>query len=186
MRKVNVKLARLAESDGLTGVPNRRFFDQMFEREWLRAARNGTCMALIMIDIDHFTFYNDNYGHQQGDECLKIVSRTMNNVLLRPGDFLARYGGEEFAVVLLKTDISGAIYIAEELVDSITPLALPHALSPVAPTVTVSMGIAVMSPDEGNHTFGELISMADKALYQAKGEGRNRWCVYQDGGGGYE
>lgn len=183
LRKANSTLSRMAESDGLTGVPNRRFFDETLQREWRRATRSGKTLALLMIDIDHFKLYNDNYGHLAGDQCLKQVSLTMSDVLLRPADFLARYGGEEFAVVLPETDIPGAVHIAAELTDSITALAIPHAFSPVSTLVTVSIGIAAIVPDKDNLKPEILISIADQALYQAKNQGRNRWSVFQSNNG---
>ncbi len=176
LRKANNTLSQMAESDGLTGAPNRRFFDKMLQREWRRAARNTKPLTLLMIDIDHFKLYNDNYGHLEGDKCLKQISQAMNEVLFRPGDFLARYGGEEFAVVLPETDIDGAVHIAEELADSIASLALPHAYSPVSTYVTISIGIAAVIPAK-NKEPENLINLADQALYQAKNQGRNKWCI---------
>lgn len=180
LRKANSALSRIAELDGLTGIANRRSFDQMLQREWQRASRSGEPLALLMIDIDHFKLYNDNYGHLEGDQCLKQVARTMSEVIQRPGDCLARYGGEEFAAILPETDSDGASHVAMEITASIAALARPHAFSPVSAHVTVSIGIASIVPRKELKKPEKLIGMADQALYLAKNQGRNRWCVAGD------
>jgi len=180
LRKANSILSRIAELDGLTGIANRRYFDQLLRREWQRALRNGSSLSLLMIDIDHFKLYNDNYGHLEGDRCLKEIAQTMSSALRRPGDVLARYGGEEFAAILPETDSEGARHIAEAIAASIVKLARPHAFSPVSALVTISTGIAAIIPDKNNNKPNSLIHMADKALYFAKSQGRNRICVGQN------
>ncbi len=134
-----------------------------------------------MIDIDHFKLYNDNYGHLQGDQCLKLISKRMSEALLRPADFLARFGGEEFAAVLPETDTQGAVHIAKKLNDSVQNLAIPHEFSPVSTSVTVSIGVATILPKKDDDTdIDTLINMADQALYHAKSTGRNRYHVFQE------
>lgn len=173
LEKTNNILQDLSSLDGLTGIPNRRYFDDFVDKEWKSAIRERTPLSFIMIDIDHFKAYNDNYGHQAGDECLKQVGRVLKDTSKRPRDLIARYGGEEFVAVLSDTDINGAMMVAERLRLSIKDLNLPHEHSPVAKTVTVSMGVAGGVPAHDS-LFGSFITMADKALYQAKEEGRNQ------------
>jgi len=169
----NAELQRLSCLDGLTGIGNRRRFDEYLEGEWLRAARNGRALSLIMIDIDHFKAYNDNYGHQGGDECLRKVARTLDAGLKRPADVAARYGGEEFAIVMPDTDLEGAASIAEQLRASVDLLGLPHASSKTSDHVTISLGVSSAIPGAGRDA-ASLIKMADAALYEAKESGRNR------------
>lgn len=169
----NRKLRQLSTSDGLTGIPNRRYFDEFLHLEWNRAARDSYWLALIMIDIDYFKIYNDTYGHQLGDNCLKEVAKALHTTLNRPGDFVARYGGEEFAVVMPMTDLEGASIVAEKLRANIEALHIRHSGSQVSDYVTVSLGIAATVPTRESSPDG-LIKAADKALYEAKHQGRNR------------
>ncbi len=178
LRKANKALSLVAESDGLTGIPNRRAFDQVLDQEWRRASRNANHLSLLMIDIDHFKFFNDNYGHLQGDHCLQAISQQMSDALQRPADFLARYGGEEFAAVLPETDSSGATHIAKELRKAVQKLAIAHDFSPVSSIVTVSIGIATTLPGKDDTDVDTFINMADQALYQAKSSGRNRYHTF--------
>ncbi|MDT8860266.1 PAS domain S-box protein [Alkalihalobacillus sp. MEB130] len=171
--KANEMLKKTSNLDGLTGIPNRRYYDETIAREWLDAMRQGKVMSVIMIDIDCFKLYNDTYGHQQGDICLKKVARTLKAILNRPKDFVARYGGEEFSVILPDTDEKGAAYLAEKLRSSIEQLNLPHIHSTVKPMVTISLGISSVIPVLGS-SYKELIESADKALYKAKKNGRNQ------------
>lgn len=170
------ELQRLATCDGLTGVANRRSFDDTLNAEWRRATRESRALSLLMLDVDYFKHYNDTYGHQGGDECLKRVAGAMREVTKRPSDAVARYGGEEFAVVLPATDLSGAYIVAERIRAAVEKLAMPHAKSQVADHVTVSIGVAsVLVSLDG--VQANLVGAADAALYRAKMEGRNRVVV---------
>ena len=169
----NKKLARLSSTDGLTGVANHRYFDQFIQREWKRANREKTSLALIMADIDFFKSFNDTYGHLEGDECLKQVALALNNALKRPVDLLARYGGEEFIAVLPNTDLKGAAALAEEMRSAVEALRIPHKGSSTADHVTVSLGVGAAVPRRDSKP-AELISAVDEALYDAKKSGRNR------------
>ena len=168
-------LERLAAIDGLTSIYNRRKFDETLELEWKRSMRNNLPLSLIMSDVDHFKGYNDNYGHASGDDCLRMVSQGLKDMLQRPADLLARYGGEEFAVILPETDYNGAIYIATTLVTGIGNLNIPYAHSPVAGHVTISIGVATSIPGKNCETPLQLIEAADSMLYAAKGNGRNQF-----------
>ena len=168
-------LESLASLDGLTGIPNRRRFDETLETEWKRALRGGTALAVIMADIDFFKAYNDHYGHGAGDQCLKAVAQALSGALGRPSDILARYGGEEFAAVMPDTGGHGARQLAEHCCASVAALGLPHGFSGAADHVTISAGYAALQPAPGQAPK-ELVEMADKMLYQAKEQGRNRVC----------
>jgi len=168
-------LSRLSLMDGLTCIPNRRAFDETLNREWLRAQRNGKQMSLLMIDIDHFKLYNDTCGHLAGDDCLKLIATTLKKTPLRPGDFVARYGGEEFSCILPETTEDGASRTADRLLQAVRELNIPHASSPTAPHVTISIGIATILPTLDTYPE-ELIALADARLFRAKASGRNRVC----------
>ncbi len=170
------ELQKLSCMDGLTGIANRRHFDTYFSQEWLRALREKIPTSLILADIDFFKYYNDNYGHQAGDECLRIIAQALADVLQRPGDLAARYGGEEFVVILPYTDEKGAIKIASQLHDAVTKLAISHEFSPVCGYVTISLGIATMKPDNKSSP-SDLVQIADAALYKAKEQGRDRFVA---------
>jgi diguanylate cyclase (GGDEF)-like protein len=165
--------ARLALLDGLTGLPNRRAFDDYLRREWLRAQRGAATMAMLMIDIDFFKNYNDLYGHLRGDDCLRGVASAIGTCLSRPADLAARYGGEEFACILPDTDREGALIIAERLRSGVESLAIPHGDSEASERVTISLGLAALMPT-GEFEPKILIEVADANLYRAKREGRNR------------
>lgn len=165
------ELERASLTDGLTGLANRRHFDWHLEQEWDRAKREGSSVSLIMIDIDAFKPFNDEYGHPAGDHCLKQVGNAMRALSRRPADLVARYGGEEFAVILPQT--ADPTLIAETCRATIEWLRIPHRFSPVAPVVTVSAGVATLSPQPGMYPE-TLIKRADEALYRAKRKGRNR------------
>ena len=166
-------LATLSLTDCLTGIPNRRRFDEFLKSEWWCAARTGRPLSLILADVDYFKAYNDHYGHPAGDRCLKTVAQTLAEGLSRRTDLVARYGGEEFACVLPATDHTGAMAIAERLRERVASRRSDHPLSPVCPFVTVSMGVATLRPDP--HMEPQtLIESADHRLYQAKQAGRNR------------
>lgn len=172
----NRELKRLSASDGLTGIPNRRLFDEYIDREWRRARRNSTSLALMMCDVDHFKLFNDTYGHQAGDDCLRQVAGAIQKTMERGADIVARYGGEEFAVVLPETQIGGALFLAEKIRHAIHELHIPHSASASGQT-SLSIGIAAMVPGENNQPE-ELIHAADQALYQAKYNGRDRVCRF--------
>jgi diguanylate cyclase (GGDEF)-like protein len=160
----------------LTGVANRRSFNEAIDNEWRRCARSGVEMAVVMIDIDHFKHYTDAYGHQAGDLCLQQVSAAMKRCAGRPPDLLARYGGEEFIILLPQVGADGAEVVAKRILDEIRLLQIPHKASSVGPLVTVSMGVATALPDE-NADPSALIRAADALLYRAKETGRNRYCM---------
>lgn len=169
----NKKLHKLSMQDGLTGIANRRHFDDQLEAEIKNAAKSQTPVTLIMIDIDHFKLFNDNYGHQLGDECLKKVAKQLSAACLKSADVPARYGGEEFVILLPGTSQKDAAKVANRFASALTQDNIEHKLSDTADYVTVSMGIATF--DQGSEYNGiELIKNADKALYQAKENGRNR------------
>lgn len=165
-------LENLSSIDGLTGVPNRRNFDEFLDRNWHFCMRAGKAISLIMIDIDHFKTYNDQYGHLEGDECLKQVAAILKNCINRDTDILARYGGEEFGCVLPVTDMEGALSIAELMRKSVAALAIPHAQSKTAGYVTISLGVASMVPMK-DAPAQTIIKVADNALYAAKMSTRN-------------
>ena len=169
----NQELRRLSSLDGLTGIANRRRFDDYIARAWRKATRAQTPLSLIMADIDFFKPYNDSYGHLSGDECLKSVARVLAGSLKRPGDLASRFGGEEFAIVLEETGLSGASHVAECIRESVERLGLTHRDSPVAAVVTVSLGVATSLPRPGL-TADALLRLADYKLYEAKQTGRNR------------
>ncbi|MCB1907598.1 MAG: diguanylate cyclase [Rhodocyclaceae bacterium] len=174
--EANRELKRLSAVDGLTGIANRRSFDDALAKEWRRAARNQASLALLLIDVDHFKQFNDNYGHQLGDECLKAVARTLDAQLRRPGDNVARYGGEEFVVLLPQTDAAGAVQVGENLRVAIERLAITHRHSGSADVVTISIGVAAAKPPRDAGEPDGLVDAADRALYGAKRQGRNRVC----------
>lgn len=174
LEQANQELQKAAYLDGLTGLYNRRFFDASLSTEWQRNQRGKTPLALLMLDVDFFKRYNDGYGHLMGDDCLKRVASIVQRCVKRPGDMVARYGGEEFAVILPATDIPGAIQVAESILQSVREAGLIHAFSDVAAIVTVSCGVAALTPQPGFRAEA-LVLAADQALYQAKENGRNRF-----------
>lgn len=171
-QKLQNTLRVLSMKDGLTGIANRRSFEEYLQREWKRARRHETSISLILIDIDCFKKYNDHFGHLKGDDCLKWVAQTLERDILRPGDTVARYGGEEFIVILPETPLKAALTVAERLRKSIVNLQLEAP--PEAPNtfVTISLGVAETIPD--HESPSRLLKEADAALYRAKTEGRNR------------
>ncbi|RJP86607.1 MAG: diguanylate cyclase [Desulfobacteraceae bacterium] len=181
MKKQQDILENLSLIDGLTGIPNRRYFDLMLHHEWQRAMRTETALALIMIDIDFFKTYNDYYGHVSGDECLKSVAQALTASINRSMDFIARYGGEEFAVILPGTSIEGALTLGENMRQNVMNLGIAHKQSLAADFITISLGVANIIPKK---EYGQrlLIEGADKALYEAKRNSRNicRRCSTED------
>jgi diguanylate cyclase (GGDEF)-like protein len=171
--EVEQALEYLVRLDSLTGIPNRRLFEEELSKEWARAKRDHAPLSVIMVDIDHFKEYNDHYGHPAGDLCLVEVAQAMHHTLSRPGDVVARIGGEEFAFLLPETDLSGAISVAEQIRERILAMNLPHEASPVAGHVTLSFGVS-SSELASVTSAGELIRTSDIALYEAKHCGRNQ------------
>ncbi len=179
LKIANEKLERLTLSDGLTGIGNRRLFDRSLQAEYLRSARNGLPLALLMIDIDHFKRYNDHYGHAQGDDCLRQVAQLLAGCCKRAGDQLCRYGGEEFAILLPGADSASARVVAQACLDAVARAQLAHAASPVGPHVSLSIGVASMLAVTPV-TPQSLVERADAALYRAKHQGRARFVVAQE------
>ncbi|MFP7754746.1 diguanylate cyclase domain-containing protein [Thermodesulfobacteriota bacterium B35] len=173
LAEANKVLERLSSLDGLTGVPNRRRFDQLLHKEWQRAIRHGASISIIMLDIDFFKLFNDTYGHQGGDECLQQVARTLERSVQRETDMVARYGGEEFAAILPETGVRGALAVAEAMRANVEALKIPHENSKITDHVTISVGVATTVPERGSRPE-DLIATADEALYEAKNNGRNR------------
>jgi len=171
------KLAALATCDGLTNLANRRHFDEQLKEEWARAKRDSTALSLLMIDVDHFKQFNDLYGHQAGDSCLRSVARVLAERARRPADLAVRYGGEEFALLLPNTDADACNQIGERVRESIHELAILHALNPPAKCVTVSLGGATISPAVVSADCGSLVKAADQALYRAKDNGRDQMII---------
>ncbi len=176
LQALNEELRRISRADGLTGLANRRYFDEFLQREWLRARRKQECLALIMIDVDEFKSYNDYYGHLRGDDCLRRIGAALVQTAKRSSDLVARYGGEEFTVVLPATTEEGALELAVQIQQAVAAVGIRHERSHNGDFVTVSMGIATFTP-QGDDTYKELVAVADQALYQAKRQGRNCICV---------
>lgn len=173
LQEANEKLARLAAEDGLTGLANRRRLDEHVHAHWYQSAREQLSFALILCDVDCFKLYNDHYGHQSGDECLRAVAQAIKGALKRPIDLVGRYGGEEFLIVLPNTDLAGAQVVAGEIAAAVRGLALAHEKSTAGRVVSLSVGVAASRP-EPDQTPSDLIRKADEALYEAKRQGRNR------------
>lgn len=171
-------LREVAFIDGLTGLHNRRYFDERFNAELQRAQRNKSSLAIALIDVDFFKRYNDHYGHLSGDDCLRAVALALRLVLKRPGDIVCRFGGEEFACVLPETDAAGALAVGRAMEQTVRALRTPHALSDVGDIVTVSVGMAVGSPGP-DCTMELMLSKADSELYRAKAEGRGQVRLQQ-------
>ena len=176
------KLALLAAVDGLTGLANRRKFDERLQEEWHRSKCDGTPLSLLMMDVDHFKKYNDLYGHQAGDICLRSVAHAFGYVAHRPSDLAARYGGEEFALLLPNTDEAGCRQIGERLLQCLRALEIPHAHNEPARHVTGSIGGATLSPSGSTDDPAQLLADADRALYRAKEAGRNRLEMHESPG----
>jgi diguanylate cyclase (GGDEF)-like protein len=173
LRSANRQLEVLSRHDPLTGLSNRRHFDEMKEDEFQRALRNGQPLTLLICDIDHFKAFNDHYGHAAGDQCLRAVAQAMNTAITRSGDALARIGGEEFAILLPATSEAAAWQVAERVRLAVSDLHIPHAASKAGSHVTISMGLAQLEIGCTSH-FDALFEAADQALYRAKANGRNR------------
>ena len=173
LEAANRQLQALSATDGLTGLANRRKFDQEWETEWQRASRQGLPLSIAMLDVDQFKAYNDHYGHQAGDVCLKVLAQTLGGTVQRSGELVARYGGEEFVVILPGQGGQQAYAAMERIRAAVQALGLPHAKATVAGVVTISIGVASCVPQQG-HSAASLVEAADTALYQAKNLGRNK------------
>ncbi|MGE5372516.1 MAG: diguanylate cyclase [Solirubrobacterales bacterium] len=179
LQAANEELRRLSFVDGLTGIANRRYYDEFLQREWHRAKRVLAPLGLIMMDIDYFKDYNDSYGHLAGDSCLKAIAATLRRTVKRSTDLVARYGGDELAVILPNTELSGANSIAEELRQNVAQLAIEHEYSSVASVVTISLGVVSIIPDRDDE-ISRILRAADQALYEAKQRGRNQVFAKKD------
>jgi len=175
LERANRMLQSLSYIDALTGIPNRRHFDELLDQEWRRALRDDSSMCVILIDVDLFKAFNDNYGHQSGDDCLKHVAVEVSGVLRRGGDLGARYGGEEFGVVLPGTEAQGGVIVAEDIRRRVEALKVAHKGSPHG-VVTISLGMKAVRPGPKD-TPETMLAAADRALYRAKAAGRNRVVV---------
>lgn len=172
----NCKLEKLTMEDGLTSLGNRRCFDKTLEAEWHRGQRSGEILSVVMIDIDHFKLYNDTYGHQEGDICLKRVASALRSTLMRQCDTISRYGGEEFVAILPNTDSDGAVQVGERMLAAVSSLNISHSSSLTKDHVTVSIGVSSIIPSSGSIPEF-LIKSVDQALYNSKDSGRNRISV---------
>jgi diguanylate cyclase (GGDEF)-like protein len=172
LQRANQELLRLANLDGLTEIANRRRFDEYLDNEWRRLTRQEDHLSLILCDIDYFKSYNDHYGHQAGDTCLKQVAKTIEATLCRPGDLVARYGGEEFVIVLPNTAPDGAVKVADKICANVRLLELVHEYSKANSYITLSLGVSCLIPNLQTQAE-QLVAAADKALYHAKEAGRN-------------
>lgn len=170
------EVLNLSRIDGLTGIANRRFFNEFLENEWKRCLRLGLPIALAIIDLDYFKLLNDTYGHQAGDECLRQVGKVLKTFSRRPGDLCARYGGEEFAIIYAGVDQEQIRDIVITMLEEIRTLRIPNERSPICPVLTASVGLASIKPDK-NNCMNELLETADKLLYLAKTKGRNQICL---------
>jgi len=179
LEMANEQLRLLSNLDGLTGISNRRYFEETLVQEWKRSFRDKAPISLLMIDIDFFKNYNDTYGHQAGDECLRQITDAFAHRVRRPGDFAARYGGEEFVVLLSNTPIKGAVKVGEDIRQLVENLRIPHKTSAVSEYVTTSIGIVSVIPQTFNDPTS-FVRKADIALYRAKRGGRNKIEVYAD------
>lgn len=171
-KKAMLNLENLALVDGLTGVINRRAFDEKLANEWLRCCRDKSPIALAILDIDYFKRYNDGYGHQIGDECLKLVAKNISSAVYRPSDTVARYGGEEFIIIMPSTTIDAALIVSERVRQSVAELAIQHVHSKKG-IVSISIGVASTKPQQVTKP-DMLLKQADEALYQAKASGRDK------------
>lgn len=173
LKKANQRLQLISTIDEVTGIPNRRHLNNTLRREWTRCLREGKSLSLIIVDIDNFKLYNDNYGHLQGDKCLRKVAKALASELKRSSDFVGRFGGEEFAAILANTDYDNATKVAEQMRKCIEKMNIVHEKSSTVPYITISLGAATITPTF-NTSFLELLSTADQKLYQAKSQGRNQ------------
>jgi diguanylate cyclase (GGDEF)-like protein len=176
LKTANVSLLEMSMQDGLTGLANRRSFDEYLAAQMAVATRHKRPLALALVDVDHFKDYNDRYGHQAGDDCLKLIADALGSCSRRPADLVARYGGEEFAMLMPDTDQAGALHLAEAARAAIAELKIPHLNCSTGRHVSISGGVAVRQPSS-DLTAEQLIMAADLALYEAKATGRNKVAV---------
>lgn len=176
--EANKRMEQLSYLDGLTQIYNRRGFDRSISTEWKRMRRDNNELCLLLIDVDYFKKYNDHYGHQAGDDCLKVVAKAIERVLFRPADIAARYGGEEFAILLPGTDLAGASLVAERVLQTIHEQNISHEYSDISDRLSVSIGIAISNKSANNNIL-KLIKSADEGLYEAKNSGRNQYFPAQ-------
>lgn len=176
LQEANLQLQRLANLDGLTEVANRRHFDKYLEEQWQHLTENNAPLSLILCDIDYFKSYNDYYGHQAGDYCLKQVAYALSLAVKRSGDLVCRYGGEEFAIILPDTNLKEAIKVAEEIILAVKKIKIPHDRSQVSKYITMSLGIGSQIPTQELRSKS-AIATADTCLYEAKKQGRDRYCA---------
>ncbi len=177
LNKLSQEMARISQEDALTTLANRRHFNETLAREWGVAEREKHPISLMFIDVDHFKPYNDTYGHLEGDKALSRVGRTLKKMATRPADLAARYGGEEFVLLLPNTDSEGAYVLAQEVQKAIDTLAIPHRSSKAGKMLSVSIGLATLTPDDGN-SITTLIDNADQGVYAAKEAGRHRIRIW--------
>ena len=182
LKRANEQLTLLSMRDALTGIPNRRMFDDVLKQEWRRAMRDKTSLSIILGDVDFFKNYNDAHGHLQGDQCLIAVAAVLQQQMQRPADLVARFGGEEFAVILADTEADGAGHVAQSLRRAIMDLHLEYGHSDAADCVSMSFGVAAMipQPEDGDAGMADLLQKADRAMYQSKRLGRNRVVIWSD------
>ena len=178
LQKSNFELQRLTNTDGLTGIANRRYFDDYLSAEWKRARREQQELSILLIDVDNFKLYNDTYGHVAGDLVLKKVAKSLEASAMRPADLGARFGGEEFAIILPATGINGAVISGKKVCAAVEALKIPHAHAASGEWLTVSIGVASLTP-QSNDAPNDLIEQADKRLYRAKQQGKHR-VVWED------
>lgn len=178
LESANTQLQQKSYRDGLTGVYNRRYFDEILPREWFHCSRNQTPLSVLLVDIDLFKKYNDSNGHLAGDDCLKNIAYLLDCKLRRPTDSICRYGGEEFVIILPETNESGAIHVAKRLNEAVNKLAIPFTESDLSECVSISIGCATVIPGSESISDDKLVMNADKALYLAKESGRNQvYCA---------
>ncbi len=179
LAEANAIVLAMARTDGLTGIANRRWFDESLAQELARAIRSQTSIGLLLIDIDCFKLFNDNYGHSAGDDCLRIVAQALQGIVKRPPDLVARYGGEEIVCILPGTDSTGVEAVGNDILDAVRALAIPHALSKASDIVTVSSGGISIIPKAGM-TPRQVIKAVDAMLYVSKEAGRNRLTMGEE------
>lgn len=176
LNTMSSELEKLSQIDGLTGLINRRFFNEIYQREWQNSIAKGTALGAMMIDIDYFKVYNDTFGHLAGDVCLQKMANSIEEATKEYNAFVGRFGGEEFVLLLPDTDIEQCTEVAQKIMDNITRMNIPGAVKTTGGNVTVSIGIALMNP-EMDMKLESLINTADQALYRAKKDGRNCWRI---------